>query len=34
MENFLECNIHVFGCNEGYNGKQLLEKVKKIMIKI
>ena len=28
MENFLECNIHVFGCNEYYNGKKIIiEKV-------
>ena len=25
MENFLECNIHVFGCNKEFNGKKLLE---------
>ena len=25
IENFLECNIHIFGCNENYNGKKLLE---------
>ena len=27
IENFLECNIHVFGCNKEFNGKKLLEKV-------
>ena len=27
IENFLECNIHVFGCNEEFNSKKLLEKV-------
>ena len=25
IENFLECNIHVFGCNKEFNGKKLLE---------
>ena len=23
IENFLECNIHVFGCNKEFNGKKL-----------
>ena len=27
IENFLECNIHVFGCNKQSNCKKLLEKV-------
>ena len=27
IENFLECNIHIFGCNETYNSKKLLERV-------
>ena len=27
IENFLECNIHVFGCNKEFNSKKLLEKV-------
>ena len=27
IENFLESNIHVFGCNENLNNKKLLEKV-------
>ena len=22
IENFLECNIHVFGCNKEFNGKK------------
>ena len=26
IENFLECNIHVFGCNENYNGKKIIKK--------
>ena len=34
IEEFLECNIHVFGCNKDLNSKKLLEKVQKIMIKI
>ena len=25
IEDFLECNIHVFGCNKEFNGKKLLE---------
>ena len=25
IESFLECNIHVFGCNKEFNGKKLLE---------
>ena len=24
IENFLECNIHVFGCNENYNSYHFL----------
>ena len=27
IENFLECNIHAFGCNEKLNSKKLLERV-------
>ena len=27
IENFLECNIHIFGCNKEFNNKKLLEKV-------
>ena len=27
VENFLECYIHVFGCNKEFNSKKLLEKV-------
>ena len=26
IENFLECNIHVFGCNENYNSKKIIRK--------
>ena len=26
IEEFLECNIHVFGCNENYNGKKIIRK--------
>ena len=26
IENFLECNIHVFGCNENYNAKKIIRK--------
>ena len=26
IENFLECNIHVFGCNKDFNGKKILKK--------
>ena len=26
IENFLECNIHVFGCNENYNDKKIIRK--------
>ena len=26
IENFLECNIHVFGCNENYSGKKIIRK--------
>ena len=25
-ENFLECNIHVFGCNKEFNGKKIIRK--------
>ena len=25
IENLLECNIHIFGCNKEFNGKKLLE---------
>ena len=27
IEEFLECNIHIFGCNKEFNNKKLLEKV-------
>ena len=26
IENFLECNIHVFGCNKEFNGKKIIRK--------
>ena len=26
IENFLECNVHVFGCNENCNGKKIIRK--------
>ena len=26
IENFLECNIHVFGCNENLNSKEIIRK--------
>ena len=26
IENFLECNIHKFGCNESYNSKKIIRK--------
>ena len=26
IENFLECNIHVFGCNENLNSKKIIRK--------
>ena len=26
IENFLECNIHIFGCNESYNSKKIIRK--------
>ena len=26
IENFLECNIHIFGCNESYNSKKIFRK--------
>ena len=25
IEEFLECNIHIFGCNKEFNSKKLLE---------
>ena len=34
IENFLECNIHIFGCNKNLIVKKLLEKVKRILTKI
>ena len=34
IENFLECNIHVFGCNKEFNSKKLLENLLKIITKI
>ena len=27
IEDLLECNIHIFGCNKKFNNKKLLEKV-------
>ena len=26
IEDFLECNIHVFGCNKEFNGKKIIRK--------
>ena len=26
IENFLECNIHLFGCNKEFNGKKIIRK--------
>ena len=26
IENFLECNIHVFGCNKEFHGKKIIRK--------
>ena len=26
IEGFLGCNIHIFGCNENYNGKKMIRK--------
>ena len=26
IEDFLECNIHVFGCNKNFNGKEIIRK--------
>ena len=34
IENFLECNIHIFGCNKKFNSKKLLESQSLILIKI
>ena len=34
IENLLEVNIHIFGCNKKFNIKKLLEKVNLILIKI
>ena len=34
IENLLECNIHVFGCNKEFNGKKFLQNLLKIMTKI
>ena len=34
IENLLEVNIHIFGCNKKFNSKKLLEKVNQILIKI
>ena len=34
IENLLEVNIHIFGCNKKYNCKNLLEKANLILIKI
>ena len=34
IENLLECNIHIFGCNENFNSKKLLKEVNQILIKI
>ena len=32
IENFLECNIHVFGCNKEFNSKKIIRKSLKIWI--
>ena len=34
IENLLEVNIHIFGCNKKFNSKKLLEKANLILIKI
>ena len=34
VENFLEYNIHVFGCNKNLSAKKLFENLQKIMTKI
>ena len=34
IENFLECNIYVFGCNKRLNSKKIIKKVLRNMIKI
>ena len=34
IENLLECNIHIFGCNKKFNSKKLLENQSLILIKI
>ena len=34
VENYLECNIHVFGCNKEFNSKKIIRKSLKNMIKI
>ena len=34
IEDFLECNIYVFGCNKEFNNKKIIRKSLKIMIKI
>ena len=34
IENLLECNIHIFGCNKNLSSKKIIRKSLKIMIKI
>ena len=34
IENFLECNIHIFGCNKKFNSKKIIRKNNLILIKI
>ena len=34
IENLLEVNIHIFGCNKNFNSKKLLENQNQILIKI
>ena len=34
IENLLECNIHIFGCNKKSNSKKLLESLNLILIMI
>ena len=34
IENLLECNIHIFGCNKKFDSKKLLESQSLILITI
>ena len=34
IENLLQCNIHIFGCNKKWNQKKLLENQRLVMIEI